>query len=54
MLIPKTIKYRLNELCLKLDCPAPYLEQVALTEEQIAEFNLPTRQAWADRVEEEQ
>jgi hypothetical protein len=43
VLIPKTIERRLTELCEKLDCPGPYFERVALTEEQITEFNLPTR-----------
>jgi hypothetical protein len=43
VLIPKTIECRLNELCEKLHCPPPCIERVALTEEQIAEFNLPTR-----------
>src|SRR6266536_1381541 len=43
VLIPETIERRLNQLCERLDCPAPYLERVALTEEQIAEFRLPTR-----------
>jgi len=43
VLIPQTIKRRLNEFCEKFDCPAPLFERVALTEEQIEEFNLPTR-----------
>jgi hypothetical protein len=43
VLIPQTIERRLNELCKKLDCPAPAIERVALTEEQIGNFNLPTR-----------
>jgi hypothetical protein len=43
VLIPQTIEYRLNELCEKLDCPPPRIERVALTEQQIAAFNLPTR-----------
>jgi hypothetical protein len=43
VLIPQTIERRLNELCEKLDCNPPIVERVALTEEQIAEFDLPTR-----------
>jgi hypothetical protein len=43
VLIPQTIERRLNELCQKFDCSPPIVERVALTEEQIAEFNLPTR-----------
>jgi hypothetical protein len=43
VLIPQTIERRLDELCQKFDCPAPIIERVALTEEQIDEFNLPTR-----------
>jgi hypothetical protein len=43
VLIPKTIENRLYQLCEKLDCPAPFIERVALTEAQIAEFDLPTR-----------
>jgi hypothetical protein len=44
VLIPEVIERRLEELCRdKFDCPVPYVERVALTEEQIVEFNLPTR-----------
>lgn len=43
VLIPKTIESRLDQFCQKLDCPPPHFERVALTEEQIAEFDLPTR-----------
>jgi hypothetical protein len=43
VLIPKSIERRLNEMCERLDCPAPIIERVALTEDHIAEFNLPTR-----------
>jgi hypothetical protein len=43
VLIPETIERRLNELCQRFDCAAPTVERVALTEEHIAEFNLPTR-----------
>jgi hypothetical protein len=43
VLIPKTLERRLNQLCEKFDCPLPIIERVALTEEQIDEFSLPTR-----------
>jgi len=43
VLIPKTIEHRLDQFCQKLDCPPPHFERVALTEEQIAQFDLPTR-----------
>jgi hypothetical protein len=43
VLIPKTIEHRLYQLCEKFDCQPPIIERVALTEEQIAEFDLPTR-----------
>src|SRR5262245_31514163 len=43
VLIPQTIERRLNEMCERFDCPEPIIERVALTAEQIAEFNLPTR-----------
>jgi hypothetical protein len=43
VLIPKTIERRLEELCDKLGCDPPIFERVALTEEQVAEFDLPTR-----------
>jgi hypothetical protein len=43
VLIPRTIKSRLDEMCERLDCPGPTIERVALIEEQISEFNLPTR-----------
>jgi len=33
VLIPQTIERRLNEMCQRLDCPAPIVERVALTEE---------------------
>jgi hypothetical protein len=41
--IPKTIERRLGELCESLRVPAPTIERVALTEEQIDEYNLPMR-----------
>src|SRR5262249_43731204 len=40
VLIPKTINNRLDEMC--PDC-GPIIERVALTEDHITEFNLPTR-----------
>ena len=43
VLIPQTIKRRLNEMCERLDCPAPYVERVALTKAQIRRCRLPTR-----------
>jgi hypothetical protein len=43
VLIPETINRRLNEFCKRCDCQAPCVERVALTEEQIEEFHLPTR-----------
>ena len=43
VLIPRTIKSRLDEMCEQLGCLGPIIRRVALTEEQISEFNLPTR-----------
>jgi hypothetical protein len=43
VLIPKTIRYRLYQLCEQLGCQPPIIERVALTEQQIVAFNLPTR-----------
>jgi hypothetical protein len=44
VLIPQTINNRLREFCDEHDCLIlPCVERVALTEEQIAEFDLPTR-----------
>jgi hypothetical protein len=43
VLIPQSIKRRLDEMCERLKCPPPYVERIALTEGHIAEFNLPTR-----------
>ena len=43
VLIPQTIERRLNEMCERLDCPAPYVERVALTKQQIRKHKLPTR-----------
>jgi len=43
VLIPRTIKSRLDEMCERSGCTGPIIQRVALTEEQISEFNLPTR-----------
>jgi hypothetical protein len=43
VLIPQIIDRRLNELCEKFDCSRPIVKRIALTEEQIEYFNLPTR-----------
>jgi hypothetical protein len=43
VLIPQTIERRLDQMCERLDCPPPIVERVALTEEQIEEYSLPTR-----------
>jgi hypothetical protein len=43
VLIPQTIERRLGELCEQLHCDPPIVQRVALTEDMIAEFNLPTR-----------
>ena len=43
VLIPQTIERRLDQMCERLDCQAPIVERVALTEGQIEEYNLPTR-----------
>jgi hypothetical protein len=43
VLIPQSIERRLNQMCERLDCPRPIVERVALTEQHIAEYGLPTR-----------
>jgi hypothetical protein len=43
VLIPQAIENRLIELCDKLGCFPPDVERIALTEEQIEAFNLPSR-----------
>jgi hypothetical protein len=43
VLIPQTIERRLDEMCEQLDCNPPLIERVALTEEMITAYNLPTR-----------
>jgi hypothetical protein len=42
-LIPKTIEARLNDFCDKHNVTRPVVERIALTEEQIEEYRLPTR-----------
>jgi hypothetical protein len=41
--ILQAIERRLNEMCRRFDCWPPIVHRVALSEEHIAEFNLPTR-----------
>jgi hypothetical protein len=41
VLIPQTIKRRLAEMRERLDCPAPYVQRVALTEAQIKRTGCP-------------
>jgi hypothetical protein len=41
--ITRAMIRRLTEFCGLLDCPPPLVQRVALTPEQIEEFNLPTR-----------
>jgi hypothetical protein len=43
VLIPESLGNRLDEFCEKYDCTPPYIERAALTEEQIEEYQLPTR-----------
>jgi hypothetical protein len=43
VLIPRVIERRLKQFCEMLGCPPPIIERVALTEEQISRYNLPTR-----------
>jgi hypothetical protein len=43
VLIPQTIERRLTEMCERLDCARPVVARIALTEELIEEFDLPTR-----------
>jgi hypothetical protein len=42
-LIPQTIEKRLYEFCEKYDCQYAVVERIALTEEQIGRYRLPTR-----------
>jgi hypothetical protein len=43
VLIAQSLERRLNQMCGRFDCQPPIIERVALTEDHIAEFNLPTR-----------
>jgi hypothetical protein len=43
VLIPQTIERRLDEMCKRFDVEGPIVERVALTKEQIDEYDLPTR-----------
>jgi hypothetical protein len=43
VLIPKSMDKRLAEMCEQLDCPAPVVRRIALTEAQIKRYKLPTR-----------
>jgi hypothetical protein len=43
VLIPQNLEGHLKEMCNELGCEPPIIERVALTKEQIAEHNLPTR-----------
>src|SRR4029453_1174205 len=43
VLIPQSLERRLNEMCERLNCPPAVGERVALHEDHIVEFNLPTR-----------
>jgi hypothetical protein len=42
-LIPKTIAKQLEKFCDEHDCPPPFVERIALTEEQVEQYRLPTR-----------
>jgi hypothetical protein len=48
VLIPQMIQSRLNQMCERLDCRPPIIERVALTEDHIDEYNLPTRPTTRD------
>jgi hypothetical protein len=43
VLIPQALEGRLQEFCEKYGCMPPHVERVALTQELIDKFNLPTR-----------
>ena len=43
IIIPQIIERRLREFCEKFDRRAPHVERIALTEQQISKFKLPTR-----------
>ena len=42
-LIPKSIEARLDEFCREHDCKPPFVERIALTEDQVKQYRLPTR-----------
>lgn len=42
-LIPKHIERQINEWCDEEDCDRPTIERIALTEEQLERYRLPTR-----------
>ena len=41
-LIPKSIEAQLDEFCRKHDCQPPFVERIALTEDQVQHYRLPT------------
>lgn len=41
--IPRSLEERLNEFCERYHCPSPTVVRIALTEEQIEQYRLPTR-----------
>jgi hypothetical protein len=43
VLIPQSLESRIEEFCERYDCSVPSVERVALTEEQITSYGLPTR-----------
>ena len=49
VLIPQTIQHRLIDMSVQLDCPPPFVERIALTEEQIRFHDLPTRPTKRER-----
>ena len=42
-MILEAMRSRLDEFCQRYDCPFPEIERIALTEEQVRQFRLPTR-----------
>jgi hypothetical protein len=43
VLIPQSLEQRMAEFCERYNCPLPTIERVALTEQQILDYSLPTR-----------
>jgi hypothetical protein len=43
VMIPQSLESRLNEFCERYNCEPPTIERVALTEDQIRDYRLPTR-----------